>query len=60
MFSGMLIFVIVTVLAACDKKLMFVGSSTSTKNKIAASYKLFTGTDEKKVSLKKGDTLSSS
>ncbi len=55
MFSGILVLVIVTVLTACDKKLMFVGYST--KNKVAASYKLFTGTDEKKVSLKKGDTL---
>ncbi|QSF45040.1 hypothetical protein [Paenibacillus tianjinensis] len=56
-FSGILVLVIVTMLAACDKRLMFVGSSSSTKNKIAASYKLFTGTDEKKISLKKGDTL---
>jgi flagellar hook assembly protein FlgD len=56
-FLGIMILVFVTVLGACDKRIMFVGSSSSTKNKIAASYKLFTGTDEKKISLKKGETL---
>ncbi len=48
---------IVTVLAACDKKLLFVGSNSNTKNKIEASYRLFTGTEEKKISLKNGETL---
>lgn len=48
---------IVTVLAACDKKLVFVGSNSNTKNKIEASYRLFTGTEEKKISLKNGETL---
>lgn len=48
---------IVTVLAACDKRVLFVGSSSSTKHKIAASYKIFSGIDEKKIRLKKGETL---
>lgn len=56
-FLGIMVLAIVTVLAACDKRVMFVGSSSSTKHKIAASYKLFSGTDEKKISLKKGETL---
>ncbi|MNW38111.1 hypothetical protein D3C74_151700 [compost metagenome] len=56
-FLGILVLLIVTLLAACNERIVFMGSSSSTKNKIEASYKLFTGTDEKKVSLKNGQTL---
>ncbi|MNL21505.1 hypothetical protein D3C87_1427990 [compost metagenome] len=56
-FLGVLVLMIGTLLAACDKKLVFVGSNTSTNNKIEASYRLFTGTEEKKVSLKNGEKL---
>ncbi|WP_054941606.1 hypothetical protein [Paenibacillus ihuae] len=54
---GTLVLLIVTVLAACDKTVMFVGSNSSSKNKVKASYRLFTGTEEKKVRLKSGETL---
>lgn len=56
-FLGVLVLMIVTLLVACDKKLVFVGSNTSTKNKIEASYRLFTGTEEKKINLKNGEKL---
>lgn len=56
-FLAILVLMIVTVLAACDKKLVFVGSNSNTKNKIEASYRLFTGTEEKKISLKNGEKL---
>ncbi|SDF46154.1 hypothetical protein SAMN04488542_11146 [Fontibacillus panacisegetis] len=56
-FLGILVLIIVTLLAACNERVVFMGFSSSTKNKIEASYKLFTGTDEKKVSLKNGQTL---
>lgn len=53
---GLLIIIASVLLTSCDKRMMFAGSST--KNKISASYKLFTGTEEKKVKLKSGETLS--
>lgn len=57
MFMVFSVLMIITFLAACDKKVLFVGSNSSTKNKVEASYKLFTGTEEKKISLKNGETL---
>lgn len=53
---GVLIIMASVLLTSCDKRMMFVGSST--KSKLSASYKLFTGTEEKKVKLKSGETLS--
>ncbi|MEK4853621.1 hypothetical protein NST04_27520 [Paenibacillus sp. FSL H7-0756] len=53
---GILIAMVPLLLTACDKRMMFAGSST--KSKLSASYKLFTGTEEKKVKLKRGETLS--
>ncbi|WP_277468715.1 MULTISPECIES: hypothetical protein [unclassified Paenibacillus] len=53
--TGMLVLVIAMLLSACDKKIMYVGSDFGSK--VKASYRLFTGTDEKKVKLKSGDTL---
>lgn len=54
---GILALMIIMLLAACDKRVVFVGSSSDTNNQIKASYSLFTGTDEKKVNLKSGETL---
>ncbi|AIQ48477.1 hypothetical protein R70723_23090 [Paenibacillus sp. FSL R7-0273] len=51
----MLMLVLAMLLTACDKKLMFVGSESGSK--VKASYKLFSGTDDKKVKLKSGETL---
>lgn len=56
-FMGISVLMIVILLASCEKKLMFVGSNFSTKNKVEASYKLFTGTEERKVKMKNGQTL---
>lgn len=53
---GILTIMATLLLTSCDKRMMFVGSST--KSKLSASYKLFTGTEEKKVKLKSGETLS--
>ncbi|NQX47424.1 hypothetical protein HQN87_18995 [Paenibacillus tritici] len=53
---GIVVLTASMLLTACDKRLMFVGSST--KSKISASYKLFTGTEEKKLSMKSGETIS--
>lgn len=50
---GILIIMASVLLTACDKRMMFVGSST--KSKLSASYKLVTGTEEKKVKLKSGE-----
>ncbi|MNN64217.1 hypothetical protein D3C81_1796480 [compost metagenome] len=56
-FLGIMVLITITLSAACSKKVLFVGSSWGSKNKIEASYKLFTGTEERKVSLKNGETL---
>jgi methionine-rich copper-binding protein CopC len=56
-FISMLSLIILTLMVACDKKVVFVGSSSSTENKTEASYSRFTGTEEKKISLKNGETL---
>lgn len=53
---GILLTMVPLLLTSCDKKIMFFGSST--KSKLSASYKLFTGTEEKKLSMKSGETLS--
>ncbi len=52
---GLLVLVMAMLLTACDKKIMYVGSDFGSK--VKASYRLFTGTDEKTVKLKSGDTL---
>ncbi|WP_042197191.1 hypothetical protein [Paenibacillus camerounensis] len=52
---GMLVLVLAMLLTACDKKMMFIASESGSK--IKASYKLFSGTDDKKVKLKSGETL---
>ncbi|WP_342562135.1 hypothetical protein NST84_21225 [Paenibacillus sp. FSL R7-0345] len=52
---GVLVFVLAMLLTACEKKIMYVGSDFGSK--VKASYKLFTGTDVKKIKLKSGETL---
>lgn len=52
---GVLVLVLAMLLTACEKKIMYVGSDFGSK--VKASYKLFTGTDVKKVKLKSGETL---
>lgn len=56
MTLGILIIMASVLLTSCDKKIMYAGSST--KSKISASYKFFTGTEEKKLSMKSGETIS--
>ncbi|MBP2116154.1 hypothetical protein [Paenibacillus silagei] len=56
MKMGIFIIMASVLLTSCDKKIMYVGSST--KSKISGSYKLFTGTEEKKLSMKSGETIS--
>ncbi|ETT52400.1 MULTISPECIES: hypothetical protein [unclassified Paenibacillus] len=56
MTLGILIIMASVLLTSCDKKIMYVGSST--KSKISGSYKFFTGTEEKKLSMKSGETIS--
>ncbi|KUP21268.1 hypothetical protein [Paenibacillus sp. DMB5] len=52
---GVLVLMLAMLLTACEKKIMYVGSDFGSK--VKASYKLFTGTDVKKVKLKSGETL---
>ncbi|ASA26050.1 hypothetical protein [Paenibacillus donghaensis] len=56
-WSTVLLFGILTalLLTGCDLKMMYAGSST--KGHIKASYKLFTGTDQKSIQLESGDIL---
>ncbi|MEK3875500.1 MULTISPECIES: hypothetical protein [unclassified Paenibacillus] len=56
MTLGILIIMASVLLTSCDKRIMYAGSST--KSKISGSYKFFTGTEEKKLSMKSGETLS--
>lgn len=56
-FIVILVLMVATLLAACDKKVVFMGSSSSSNNQMEASYRYFTGTEEKKISMKKGETL---
>ncbi|WP_405107615.1 hypothetical protein MHH28_27570 [Paenibacillus sp. FSL K6-1217] len=56
MTLGILIIMASVLLTSCDKRIMFAGSST--KSKVSASYKFFTGTEVKKLSMKSGETIS--
>ena len=52
---SLLILTMVIVITGCDRRLLYVGNSTS--NSINASYKLFTGTEDKNINLKQGEVL---
>jgi hypothetical protein len=52
---SLLILTLVIVITGCDRKLLYMGNSTS--NAMNGSFKLFTGTEDKKVKLKQGEIL---
>lgn len=52
---SLLILTLVIVITGCDRKLLYIGNSTS--NAMNGSFKLFTGTEDKKVKLKQGEIL---
>lgn len=52
---SLLILTLVIVITGCDRRLLYVGNSTS--NSINGSYKLFSGTEDKNINLKQGEIL---
>lgn len=52
---SLLILTLVIVITGCDRRLLYIGNSTS--NAMNGSFKLFTGTEDKKVKLKQGEIL---
>lgn len=52
---SLLILILVIVITGCDRRLLYVGNSTS--NSIYGSYKLFSGTEDKNINLKQGEIL---
>jgi hypothetical protein len=52
---SLLILTLVIVITGCDRRLLYVGNSTSSS--INGSFKLFTGTENKNINLKQGEIL---
>jgi hypothetical protein len=52
---SLLILTLVIVITGCDRRLLYVGNSTSSS--INGSFKLFTGTENKNIKLKQGEIL---
>lgn len=52
---SLLILTLVIVITGCDRRLLYIGNSTS--NAMNGSYKLFSGTEDKNINLKQGEIL---